>query len=152
MRDLVARFPRRARALAGAYAALSAVSSVSAAKGFGRGEAVAKPLLMPVLAAWTLTAAGGADRRRLALPVAGMLLGGFGYDVLERRSVSYRCDCSRERVERALITLGADDLEAMAAEQPVTEVDCHFCPKIYRFNPGEIRELANRGQSGPAEN
>ena len=78
MRDLTARFPRRAGALAGAYAALSAVSSVSAVKGLRRGEAAAKPLLMPVLAAWTLTAAGAADRRRLALPVAGMLLGGLG--------------------------------------------------------------------------
>jgi len=77
--------------------------------------------------------------------VAEMLLAGFGCDILERRTVGYRCDCSRERVERALITLGADDLEEMAREQPVTEVRCHFCPKVYRFNPGEIHGLAGRG-------
>jgi len=79
--------------------------------------------------------------------IAAMLLDGFGYDILERRTVEYRCDCSRDRVERALITIGADDLDKMASEQPVTEVTCHFCPKIYRFNPDEIRSLANRGQS-----
>jgi len=76
--------------------------------------------------------------------IAGMLLSGFEYDILECRSVGYRCDCTRERVERALITLGVEDLTQMAREQPVTEVDCHFCPKIYRFNPDEIRGLAGR--------
>jgi len=76
--------------------------------------------------------------------IAGMVLDGFEYDILERRTVGYRCDCSRERVERALITLGADDLMEMAEEQPTTEVKCHFCPKIYRFNPDEIRGLADR--------
>ena len=74
--------------------------------------------------------------------IAGMLLRGFEYNILEERAVGYRCDCSRERVERALITLGVQDLEQMAGEQPKTEVDCHFCPKIYRFNPDEIRSLA----------
>jgi len=84
--------------------------------------------------------------------IADMLLAGFAYDVLERRTVGYRCDCSRERVERALITLGADGLKEMAGEQPVTEVTCHFCPKIYRFNPNELRGLAEqRRQGGSAE-
>jgi len=79
--------------------------------------------------------------------IAGMLLGGFEYDILERRYAGYRCDCSRERVERALITLGVADLTKMAEEQPITEVKCHFCPEVYRFNPNEIRGLASREQS-----
>ena len=74
--------------------------------------------------------------------IAALLLNGFAFDILERRTVGYRCDCSRERVERALVTLGADNLEEMAGEQKATEVNCHFCPKIYRFNPGELRALA----------
>jgi len=80
--------------------------------------------------------------------IAGMLLDGFEYDILERRTAQYRCDCSRERVERALITLGTGDLADMAEEQPVTKVECHFCPKIYRFSPDEIRSLVSRGQDG----
>jgi len=80
--------------------------------------------------------------------IADMLLAGFEYDILERRTVGYRCDCSRERVERALITLGTADLAQMAQEQPVTKVECHFCPKIYRFNPDEIRGLAGQSQGG----
>jgi uncharacterized membrane protein YhhN len=69
--------PARARALAGLYAALGIASSVAAAKGCRAGERAAKPLLMPVLAAFVLVAAG--DRRKdVRLPVAGMVLSGAG--------------------------------------------------------------------------
>jgi len=83
--------------------------------------------------------------------IAGMLLDGFEYDIMERHTTEYRCDCSRERVERALITLGADDLAEMAKEQPVTKVECHFCPKIYRFNADELRGLIDRAQDDTAK-
>jgi len=78
--------------------------------------------------------------------IARMLLDGFECEILEERTVEYRCNCSRERIERALISIGADDLEQMANEQPVTEVDCHFCTKIYHFTPEEIRSLAKLAQ------
>jgi len=68
--------PARARALAGLYAALGAASSVSAAKGCRPGEVAVKPLLMPALAAYTLTAGNG--RPDLRLPAAGMALSGLG--------------------------------------------------------------------------
>jgi len=66
----------RARALAGLYAALGAASSASAARGFRPGELAVKPLLMPALAAYALTAGNG--RRELRLPAAGMGLSGLG--------------------------------------------------------------------------
>ena len=63
--------------LAGLYTALGVASSASAATGFRAGERAAKPLLMPVLAAFTLEAAG--DRgREVRLPAAGMALSGLG--------------------------------------------------------------------------
>jgi uncharacterized membrane protein YhhN len=68
--------PARARALAGLYAALGAASSVAAHKGFRPGERAVKPLLMPVLAAYTLAA--GEGRRELRLPAAGMAFSGLG--------------------------------------------------------------------------
>jgi len=76
--------------------------------------------------------------------IADMLLAGFEYDILERRTTEYRCDCSPERVIRILSSIDAEDLEQMAREQPVTEVTCHFCPKVYRFTPDELRNLAQR--------
>ena len=62
-------------------------------------------------------------------------------EVLERRDTEYACDCSRERVERALITLGAEELNGMISEQHGAEVDCHFCNKRYRFSEEELRAL-----------
>lgn len=73
--------------------------------------------------------------------VAFCALDGFEPNVVGEFPVAYECKCTRGRVEKALISLGRGELEKMAAEQPVTEVDCHFCNKKYRFNPGEIRAL-----------
>lgn len=66
---------------------------------------------------------------------------GFEYEVMEEREVVYRCDCSRERVEKVLISLGADELEKLAAEQETTTVECHFCEKKYDFSSQQIRLL-----------
>ncbi len=62
-------------------------------------------------------------------------------EVLERRETRYACDCSRERVERALITLGRDELEDMIATQHGAQVDCHFCNKRYEFTEDQLRAL-----------
>ena len=71
------RLTARARVLAGLYAALGAASSASAAARYRPGELAAKPLLMPVLAAFTLAAAAGRERE-MRLPAAGMALSGAG--------------------------------------------------------------------------
>lgn len=62
--------------------------------------------------------------------------------VLERREVRYQCDCSRERIERALITLGSDELEDMINTQHGAQVDCHFCNKRYAFSEDDLRALS----------
>ena len=62
-------------------------------------------------------------------------------EILERRDVRYSCDCSRERVERALITLGARELTDMIDEQHGALVNCHFCKKAYGFTEDELRAL-----------
>lgn len=69
------------------------------------------------------------------------LLDGLEPNILDEAKVSYRCDCSRERVSRALVSLGNDELQAMADEGKNTEVCCHFCNKQYEFTPAEILEL-----------
>lgn len=62
-------------------------------------------------------------------------------EILERRDTRYACDCSRERVERALIALGAKELNDMIAEQHGAQVDCHFCNKRYAFTEEELSAL-----------
>ena len=79
---------------------------------------------------------------RSARDIALMALEGFAPRIIGESQPEYRCDCSRERVERALISIGRGELRQMAEEQPVTEVDCHFCSKKYRFTPQELLQLA----------
>jgi molecular chaperone Hsp33 len=62
-------------------------------------------------------------------------------EILERRVPRYQCDCSRERIERALITLGAKELEDMMREQHGAQVECHFCNKRYAFSEAELGVL-----------
>lgn len=68
-------------------------------------------------------------------------LEGFEYEVMEEREVEYRCDCSRERVEKVLISLGAEELEKLASEQEKTTVECHFCDKKYNFSAAQLGDL-----------
>ena len=64
----------------------------------------------------------------------------FKLDVLDSAEPEYRCDCSRERVSRALISMGRDELEKLKEDEK-TEVCCQFCDKKYEFSPADINRL-----------
>ena len=53
----------------------------------------------------------------------------------------YRCDCSRERIEQALIAVGDGELTAMIQEDHGAQVQCHFCDKNYRFSEADLKRL-----------
>ena len=76
-------------------------------------------------------------------------LAGFAPEVLDSYHVEYRCDCSRQRVERMLRSLGRAEVERLRAEDPAAEVNCQFCGKRYRVDLGEL--LANWPAAGPAK-
>ena len=65
-------------------------------------------------------------------------------EILSQLTPAYRCDCSRERVERALISLGREEIENMIREQHGAQVDCHFCDRRYRLSEEELRALLER--------
>lgn len=67
--------------------------------------------------------------------------------VLEKGVLKYECDCSRERVERALISLGAKELQAMIDEQGGAEVGCQFCGKKRSFTADDLRALLQEALS-----
>ncbi len=73
--------------------------------------------------------------------MAMKVLDGLTPNVLDEFACAYKCDCSRERVERALVSLGNEELDKMAKEQDDIEVCCHFCDKKYHFTPEEIISL-----------
>lgn len=74
--------------------------------------------------------------------IADMLLKGLEPNELDTSSPVYKCDCSRKRTERVLISIGSEELNSIASERKDTEVYCHFCGKKYVFTPKEIAELA----------
>ena len=67
--------------------------------------------------------------------------GEFGLVYASEREPLYRCDCSRERIERALISTGAVELSDMIDEDHGAEVTCRFCDKIYTFTEEDLRAL-----------
>lgn len=73
--------------------------------------------------------------------IALKLLDGLEPNILDESEVFYKCDCSRERTERVLISLGKKELSAMADEGKDVEICCHFCDKKYNFTPKEIAKL-----------
>lgn len=74
------------------------------------------------------------------------VLDGFAVDFLQTDEIGYRCACSREKVERALISMGKTELGKMADEQEKSEVTCQFCDKIYTFSREELRELLEHAE------
>lgn len=66
---------------------------------------------------------------------------GIPVDILEKRELSFRCDCSRERLERALISLGRAELETLAKEHEPVELTCEFCRKPYAIDVDAIQGL-----------
>lgn len=64
----------------------------------------------------------------------------FNVEILDKSEIDYKCNCSRARVEAALISTGKESLLEMA-QDPITEVKCHFCPAVYKFTSEEIKKL-----------
>ncbi len=84
------------------------------------------------------------DRGMEPEEICRMLLEGLDPVILDEFAPEYRCDCSRERVERAVLSLGKDQLDELISEDHGTEVSCHFCGKAYRFSEEELRALRDR--------
>lgn len=68
-------------------------------------------------------------------------LDGFEPEILDTFPVEYRCNCTRARVEKMLLSLGDKELAEMAQSREMTEICCHFCDKKYRFTPEEMDAL-----------
>ena len=87
------------------------------------------------------------DRGMSTLEIADIALSGIEYDVFDELEVEYKCNCSRERVEKALITLGRPEMEKLLAEQAAEgkgeqlEVCCRFCDKKYYFGKADVDSM-----------
>ena len=122
--------------------------SVRAAGGYiiqllpGAEEGVIAQVEQGVLSAGPVTAL--LDRNPDPEALLRTVLSGFDVELLESSPISYKCYCSRDRVERALISMGVEELEDLLAEQGGCELGCQFCDKVYRYTAGELKELIDR--------
>jgi molecular chaperone Hsp33 len=68
-------------------------------------------------------------------------LDGFEIEILDEKKVAYICNCSRERIEKALISLGNKELQSMIEEQGGAEISCDFCDTKYKFSAEDLEKL-----------
>lgn len=70
-----------------------------------------------------------------------LLLEGLSPVITDRMPVVFTCNCSKERIEKVLVSLGREELEDMVADGQPIEVNCHFCGKSYTFSLEELKGL-----------
>ena len=76
-----------------------------------------------------------------ALELLRQVLAEFDLEVLETSPVEYRCYCSEDRVSRALISMGRDELTNLIEEQGGAELTCQFCDRVYTFSKEDLEQL-----------
>lgn len=72
------------------------------------------------------------------------VLGELGLEITEKIPAQYRCNCSRERVSRAIASIGVQDMKEMIEEGEPIEVNCQFCDRHYIFTPEDLRGFLER--------
>ena len=70
------------------------------------------------------------------------VLSAFQLEFSQPQPIEYRCYCSKERVEKALISMGLAELEELIRDQGHAEITCQFCDAVYRFSKEDLEELA----------
>ena len=71
------------------------------------------------------------------------ILGDFGLEISDKIPAAFECDCSKERVSRAISTLSKKDLDSIINDGEAIEVKCQFCNKAYHFDVDELKEMCS---------
>lgn len=74
------------------------------------------------------------------------ILGEFGLELNDKTPVRFFCNCTKSRVEKALISIGKKDLQEMIDDGKPVEVNCHFCNRNYTFEVEELEELLRKAR------
>ncbi len=76
--------------------------------------------------------------------ILGQILGDMDLEITDRTGTRFFCDCHKERVEKALISIGRQELQSMIDDGKPVEINCHFCNANYEFTVEELRGLLER--------
>lgn len=74
------------------------------------------------------------------------LLGEFGLTINDTIPTAFSCNCSKERVEKAIISIGSKEIREMIRDGKPIEVKCHFCNEAYTFTIEELKEILNKAK------
>jgi molecular chaperone Hsp33 len=74
------------------------------------------------------------------------LLGDFGITIYDHIPTKFDCNCSKERVEKAVISVGEKELKDMINDGKSIEVNCHFCNTNYTFSVEELKEMLKKAR------
>ena len=79
--------------------------------------------------------------------ILNLILGDMDLRIIDKLPCEYYCGCSRERVEKALLAIGKDDLKKILEEDKKAELSCHFCNKVYNFYENDLKRLLDESGS-----
>lgn len=92
-----------------------------------------------------MLAGGGKSQEGLLVDLMEKIFGNmpdeYRPEVLEYKEMELKCDCSKERLRKALMTIGKKDLTEILEEDGQAELECHFCGKKYLFDESELKEM-----------
>lgn len=74
------------------------------------------------------------------------LLGEFGLEILEKTETQFCCNCSKERVEKVIASVGRKELNEMIQEGKPIEVKCHFCNTAYQYSVEDLKNIIRRSK------
>lgn len=75
------------------------------------------------------------------------ILGDLGLEIMDRTPTAFECNCTKERVEKAIISIGRKEINEMIEENNPIEVNCHFCSKHYHFSIDELKEILTKADN-----
>ena len=81
------------------------------------------------------------EEKKTPEDIIQLVLKGLDPIIKDTTQVAYQCDCTRERLEQALISIGIEELEDILAKEKETELQCHFCNKKYKFTEQDLKAM-----------
>ena len=78
--------------------------------------------------------------------IINAVLGDFGVEIMDTMPTQFYCNCTKDRVEKAIVSVGAKELNEMIQENKPIEVNCHFCNKNYKFEIEELKEILRKSK------
>jgi len=87
------------------------------------------------------------DEGKTPEDIMDMLLAPFGYDITQKSPIEFYCNCDKQRVERALVSLGKDELTQILNQQGKAEITCHFCNTAYNFDANDLSVILSEAKN-----